>query len=154
MTDAPAPILKQIDVPLRPDDAFRLFAERLGDWWPVETHSISAYEKARPRSVTVEGKEGGKITEITHDGKTAEWGNITHWAPGEALEFEWYVGQTPADATHISVTFRSLGDGTRVELAHSGWRVDEMARHDNYQSGWDMVLAPYSTLCAASQTVA
>ena len=32
---------KQIVVERSRDDAFRIFTEELGAWWPVETHSIN-----------------------------------------------------------------------------------------------------------------
>jgi len=44
----PAPIRKALAVPLRPDAAFCLFAERLGDRWPPGPHSVSAAQGKLP----------------------------------------------------------------------------------------------------------
>lgn len=44
-------IRKSLTVPLRRSAAFHLFAERLGDWWPVGSDSVSAGEGALPRRV-------------------------------------------------------------------------------------------------------
>lgn len=149
MTD---PIKKTVTVPLRPDAAFTLFTDRMGDWWPVETHSVSGSAGKKPKAVKVDKKKGGHITETKADGEPARWATITRWEPGRAFGLSWYVGRSEAEATDIMVTFTPVDTGTRVELVHDGFdRLGEtaMSQHLNYKSGWDLVFVEkYVTYCA------
>jgi uncharacterized protein YndB with AHSA1/START domain len=144
MTD---PIRKSVTVPLGPHAAFRLFAERMGDWWPGETHSVSARHGARPRAVTVTPRPGGHVTETTPDGRQARWATITAYEPGARLAFDWHVGQRPdEEATQVEVTFTPVETGTRVDLVHDGFaRRKETAAlaQAGYRGGWAVVLASF-----------
>ena len=82
MTD---PITKTLTVPLSPDRAFKLFTEEMSDWWPLESHSLSAQDGEPAASVTVTPEKDGPVTETKPDGSTAKWGTVTEWQPGRAL---------------------------------------------------------------------
>ena len=145
------PIRKALTVPMTRAEAFRRFTERLDDWWPVESHSLSAAAGARPLGVRIEPREGGGIVETTHDGKEALWGTVTDWVPGERFGFAWHVGRGPEEATQVTVRFLPSDQGTRVELDHGGWDrlgTTVSARRDNYVGGWDMVLARFAAMLA------
>ena len=149
MTD---PIEKTLTVPLRPQDAFDLFTDHLQDWWPLDSHSLSAADGDLPQDVTVDPREGGHITETRPDGVTGRWGTITEWAPGHALGISWHVGRDPSEATDLYIRFTPVEDGTRVDLTHGGF--DRLAGAEtmraNYLSGWEHVLGRcYGTYCAA-----
>ncbi len=137
------PIEKTLNVPLRPKQAFDLFTKNLHKWWPLESHSLSAGDGELPKSVDVETREGGYITETKHDGKTGRWATITKWDEGRALGVSWYVGRSEEEATDLEVIFISTDTGTRIELTHSGFdRLGDAATAmaGNYQTGWDFVL--------------
>lgn len=141
------PIRKSITVPLAPNDAFRLFTDGFGTWWPLSSHSISAANGALPKSVTVEPRKGGSITETTDAGTKEVWGRVTEWKPGVRLDIDWHVGRDASEATQVSVVFTPEDGGTRVELTHDGF--DQFgdaatAQHGRYQSGWDVVLAAFT----------
>ncbi len=138
MTD---PIKKTLNVPMRPKDAFDLFTEKLGKWWPVDSHSLSAAEGDLPQDVQVEPRVGGHIVETKQNGETGRWGTITHWDRGAALGVSWYVGRPQDEATDVLIVFTPTDTGTRVDLTHSGFdRLADTAMHGNYAKGWDMVL--------------
>jgi len=140
MTD---PIQKTLHVPLRPQKAFNLFTKNLKDWWPIESHSLSAGEGEIPQQINLDRHEGGYITETKHDGGTSRWGTITKWDEGRAIGISWYVGRTEDEATDLDVVFTPTDMGTRIELTHSGFeRLGEVATamHENYFKGWDFVL--------------
>ena len=141
MTD---PIQKTLTVPLTPDQAFDLFTTKIADWWPVETHSLSASrQKTVPQKVWIEPRLGGQVLETCADGETCPWGDITHWEPGKRLVLSWYVGRTPDHATIIDVRFNQSDQGTRVDLTHSGFDVlagEADAVSAGYDTGWDLVL--------------
>ena len=137
-------INKTLKVDLAPAEAFDLFARRMGDWWPVESHSVAAGRGARPDAVTVEPRTGGAVYE-TSGAERADWGRVAHWAPGERLDLDWWPGRTEADATRVSVRFTPEEGGTRVDLTHTGLGLDRAA---NYDSGWEMCLSRFAAAMA------
>jgi hypothetical protein len=62
---------RAVSVPLAPDRAFALFAERMSDWWPRE-HSIGTSAMER---VVVEPRAGGRWFERGVDGTECQWGS-------------------------------------------------------------------------------
>ncbi len=138
MTEA---IQKILNVPMRPKDAFALFTDHLANWWPTESHSLSAADGELPKDVKVEQREGGHIIETKADGETGRWGTITRWEPGNALGVSWYVGRPEDEATDLLIVFTPTDTGTRIELTHDGFdRLADKSMHENYNKGWDLVL--------------
>ena len=123
-----------------PARAFQAFTEEMAAWWPLATHSVGRDDAV---DVTVDGRVGGHITESIRDGSTSVWGTITTWEPPERFVCTWHPGTDPAQASTVEVTFEADGDGTRMTLVHTGWerRADGATMRDNYDSGWDVVLA-------------
>lgn len=153
MTD---PIEKTLTVPLRPAEAFDLFTDHLQDWWPMDSHSLSAADGELPAAVTVEPHTGGQIIERKADGTTAPWGRVTTWDPGRAFGVSWHVGRDEAEATDLLVVFVPTDLGTRVELTHSGFDrlgAQATAMAENYMTGWDLVLGQcFGGFCQARVT--
>lgn len=120
------------------DKAFRAFTADINSWWPVKSHSICQ------GIVSFDPVLGGEIVETGTDGAKHIWAHVTHWNPPYAFRIEWYVGQTPKDATQIDVRFDATDDGrTGVTLTHSGWEVlgeAAISSRDGYQSGWSSML--------------
>lgn len=145
------PIQKELTVPLRPGEAFRLFTDDLAKWWPVDSHSVSAADGDLPASVTVEPFDGGQILEVKPDGTTAPWARVTRWEPGHAFGARWHVGRSEDEATDLLVVFTPTDTGTRVELTHGGFdALGDVATavHGQYHTGWDMVLGQcFGTYC-------
>ncbi len=140
------PVRKSVTVPLRPDQAFRLFAEGMGGWWPGASHSVSAGRGGRPRAIVVTPGKGGHITEETADGGRARWATITAYEPGSRLAFDWHLGRDEDEPTQVEVTFTPVDAGTRVDLVHDGFAArgaEAMAARDSYQGGWAYVLGCY-----------
>ncbi|MEM9436841.1 MAG: SRPBCC domain-containing protein [Pseudomonadota bacterium] len=147
-----ADIVKTVDVPLPPDEAFRLFTEDLAAWWPMESHSLSAFDDELPKTVEVEPKEGGKVLEERQDGSRHPWGTITAWEPGHRFAMDWHVGRPAEEATKLDVRFMPHGNGTRVSLTHGGWTAlgaQASGIHKGYFTGWDLVFGQcYFEHCA------
>jgi DNA-binding transcriptional ArsR family regulator len=142
------PVAKILELAVTPDHAFDLFVNRMGQWWPLTTHSVSTDEA---QDVRIDGRVGGRIIEVTRDGVEHEWGVITAYDPGKRIQFTWHPG-TPEDAsTQVDVRFDAIDSATRVTLVHTGWEArgdDAQGIRDNYESGWDHVLAPFGTIAA------
>ena len=136
-------VRKSVSVARSVEDAFSLFTQAMATWWPLARYSVN---EERTETVTVEGRVGGRVYERAADGSEAEWARVTAWEPPHRLGLSWYPGQDASAATDVEVRFTADGDGTRVDLEHSGWeRLGENARaaSDGYRGGWDEVLARY-----------
>jgi hypothetical protein len=137
------PVEKELKVGLPKEAAFKLFTEEIGAWWPLARHSVGG-EQAQ--SCYFEGHAGGRIYEVMNDGREAEWGRVITWEPYDRVSFYWYPGRTPESAQKVSVSFSDFPDGTRVSLVHVGWEIrgeNAQEDRDNYDIGWDFVLANY-----------
>jgi uncharacterized protein YndB with AHSA1/START domain len=125
-------------------DAFRVYTEQVADWWPfAKTHSVA---KEDVETVILEGREGGRFYERSKSGDEHLWGTILVWDPPHRILHDWHPGREPETSQQVEVTFTEAGDGTRVELVHTGWEVlgDRMEEViASYTSGWDTVLGRY-----------
>ncbi|ONI71837.1 hypothetical protein BWI15_17055 [Kribbella sp. ALI-6-A] len=137
-----APLEKTVVVPTTPDRAFTLFTAELGRWWPLATHSVA---REQATDVRLDGAVGGQIIEYDADGPVGSWGTVSDWDPPHTVSFSWHPGTDPAQAGHVTVRFTALGDGTEVELTHTGWerRPDGAAARENYDTGWVVVLRQF-----------
>ena len=136
------PIVKAVRVSLAPKAAFDLFTHRMDEWWPMDRHSVSANNGQPARSLALDGRVGGALSEVAHDGATHIWGHVLEWDPGKTFVLTWHPGHGEDQKTTVRVTFAPDGEGTRVELTHSGWEAldDGASRRTGYDSGWVGVL--------------
>lgn len=64
--DAPAghePIVRTVEVRLPPSEAFELFPTGMGEWWPLDRHSIAVDShggRVTSTGLTFENHEGGR----------------------------------------------------------------------------------------------
>jgi uncharacterized protein YndB with AHSA1/START domain len=131
MTEA---IRKTVLVDFTPEEAFDLFTSRIASWWPVRTHSYGGEEVT---SVVFEPQVGGRVYEITAKGEQ-DWARVSAFEPPHRFLLDWLIGDC---GTEVEVTFSPEGPGSRVVLEHRGFA--EQANRDNYDGGWDVVLAPF-----------
>ena len=134
------PVRRAVTVERPVEDAFRVFTEGLGAWWPVATHSIA---KDAVETVVMESCAGGRLYERTADGAENDWGRMLVWEPPRRVAFEWHITGTP---TEVEVRFTAEGDRTRVDLEHRGFeRLEDGAeRRQSYNDGWVTVLDRYA----------
>src|SRR3954470_18247326 len=127
MTQTTDAVTHSVLVPLAPDKAFGLFADRFGEWWPKDSHHIADADAAE---VFLEPREGGRWYERAEDGAECEWGRVLEVdRPNRILLAwhltpEWRYDPDPATATQVEVTFIAEEPATtRVTLTHSGFEV-------------------------------
>jgi uncharacterized protein YndB with AHSA1/START domain len=142
------PIRRSVSVPLKPAEAFDLFTDRMGSWWPVETHSRAESdfggEDVKVERVEFQARQGGQVLEHLSNGEVLPWADVLTWEPPSRLVLAWKPNSRPAPPTEVEVRFTPDGDGTRVELEHRGWeRLGELAAQarEGYAVGWIPVLA-------------
>lgn len=147
------PVRKSIRVGCDPARAFSIFTDKIAEWWPLDTNSISAMNGTASRSLVLEPRVGGQIYEITADGSREDWARVTEYEPGRRLVLAWHVMSPEDEATQVEIDFTPNGDGTQVDLVHTGWevlKVDAASRRDSYNDGWVNVFETrYAAACAA-----
>ena len=139
-------IRKSIKVERPPDTSFKVFCEEIGQWWP-KGPSFGSKPLA---DMVIERRVGGRFFERYEDGTEYEIGRITAYQPPSLVAFTWRAPSWKV-ATQVEVRFSAEGEGTRVELDHSGWEQEPAAReaHKSYDGGWDFMLGHYTRQVAA-----
>jgi uncharacterized protein YndB with AHSA1/START domain len=137
-----SPLVKTVVVPVGVERAFEAFTAETSAWWPLFSHSVG---EAAASEVRMEGAVGGRIVEYGADGELATWGTVSDWDPPTSVGFSWHPGGDPDEAGQVTVTFTATGDGTEVQLVHTGWerRGDGARARLSYDTGWDYVLGKY-----------
>jgi uncharacterized protein YndB with AHSA1/START domain len=145
------PIVHSVWVDCAVDDAFRLFTEGFGAWWPLAAHSLHREDAER---CALEPWLGGRVFERTRDGREEEWGAVISWEPPVRLEFTWRPGQKEDPQQTVEVEFQTEAYGTRVTLTHHGW---ERAAEPSCMLGgsdWNAILQLGFARTARQQLVA
>jgi uncharacterized protein YndB with AHSA1/START domain len=139
-----------VDVPV--DTAFRVFTDRIDDWW-IRGHHIGSAELER---VVLEPRAGGRWFEIGVGGSECDWGSVLEWEPPGRLVLAWQIGANwqydPALLTTVEVRFVAVGpDCTRVELEHRdldrfGGSENEMREGFESPGGWQGLLERFAAV--------
>lgn len=143
------PLRREVIVDADRDVAFAVFTERIGQWWPVDVHSVHG---AGATVAFVDPGVGARIVESKDGAPDAVWGTVSHWEPGELVAFTWHPGNGPASASRVEVRFEEADGKTLVVLEHSGWEVfgEEAAQaREEYDHGWPTVLDSFVADVAA-----
>lgn len=144
-----APVMRSITVERSPEDAFRIFTERIAEWWPLHTYSVYGDDAT---GVVFEPGVGGRIVERSKAGEESSWGEILVWEPAHRLSYTWHPGNAPGEPfTEVELRFVAVGDATRVELEHRGWEAlaEPEQTRSGYDEGWPGVLERYAAATAA-----
>ena len=138
------PVLRAAHVARPVDEAFAVFTDRIGAWWPLPTHGVFGADAGGLAF------EDGLLVERATDGRTTVWGEVVRWEPPHRLVLTWHPGRDADDSSEVEVRFAAAdGGGTRVELEHRGWErfgEDAVARRRTYvgPGAWGHVLDHYA----------
>ena len=99
--------------------------------------------------------EDGFLVERSTDGQSCTWGEVLTWDPPTSFSMTWHPGRAAGEHTEVAVTFRPEGDGTRVDLEHTGWQIfgiQGAPRRAKYADvlGWELVLNAFTSKNAVS----
>jgi hypothetical protein len=122
--DNAEPIQQSVHVDCPVEDAFRLFTEGFGKWWPLAPGSGSGKDE---RTCEIEPWAGGRVVERDRAGFEREWGEVTVWNPPANVEFTWNPGGPKDERQTVSVEFQGDAEGTVVTLTHRGWQLAGVA---------------------------
>lgn len=144
-----APVTAQVEVRQPPENAFRLFSERMLDWWKIGTVG------ANPAvSVTIEPAAGGRWYETDADGNDTPWGYVIAWEPPLRLLLAWQLTSQfqfdPNLVTEVEITFSpTAAGGTRVALEHRNlerFGSDAAKTASSLGGGWATLLNTFAQL--------
>lgn len=142
-------VVVEVDVPLDPTAAFRLFTDQVASWWPLATHSVFGADAAGLRFPSC---AGAPIVEVSSTGEESTWGTVRGYDPPDRILFTWHPGRASDTAQNVEVTFTPAPGGTHVRLTHTGWesagrRAVELRA--SYATGWVSVLGGFTSAAAA-----
>ena len=129
------PVVKAVSVRAAPAQAFDYFVRDLVHWWPL----AQFHTGPDPVDCAIEPRAGGRVFERAGDGRETAWGTVVAYEPPHRLSFTWIVGLSAELAQLIEIRFVPQGNGTRVELTHSGWEKlgdAAAALREGYDRGW------------------
>jgi uncharacterized protein YndB with AHSA1/START domain len=118
------PIRQSVHVDCTREDAFRLFTEGFGEWWPLAFSSGGGNDS---EFCAIEPWVGGKVFERTPSGEEHYLGTVTAWDPPGRIEFTWHRGEPENDDQSVTVDFQVEADGTRLTLTHRNWHQSGVA---------------------------
>ncbi|PHR94370.1 MAG: hypothetical protein COA69_01885 [Robiginitomaculum sp.] len=147
------PITYTIEVPCDQKQAFEVFVDDFGSWWPLAKRSTSMISGHQAKSVSLDPKPGGKIMEIGHDGTEHLWGTVRTYDPYTVFSMDFHMGLPATNPSSlVEVRFELIDDAhTRVTLTQSNWEaygdMAEMMR-GGYGSSWNMIFGDcYKAAC-------
>jgi hypothetical protein len=101
--------------------AFQLFTDGIGEWWPLNGTNFS-YGGDRADKIFLEAKTGGRLYERFTDGEEFEIGRVTLCEPPNRIVF------------------------SRYNPGHRGWEAagaDAVAGVSGWAEGWQYILARF-----------
>ncbi|MEM9460666.1 MAG: SRPBCC domain-containing protein [Myxococcota bacterium] len=137
------PLVKTIEVPCDQAEAFEVFVDQMGTWWPLARFSASVKFGMSPQGLRVQPRVGGTIVETSTDGTEHLWGTILEYDPHDYVRMDLHIGLPPQTASRVEVRFVALeAERTRVVLTQSEWerfgRFAEMMLQ-GYPRGWVVI---------------
>jgi uncharacterized protein YndB with AHSA1/START domain len=124
-------------------DAFRLFTDGIGEWWPLQEGF--SFGGARAKEVHLEAFTGGRFYERYTDGEEFIVGRVLACEPPHRIVFT-FQGVWSA-ATEIEIRFVPQGAMTRVDFEQRGWQrlaPDEQDQRTAFKNGWPTLVARYT----------
>ena len=99
-----APIVREVSVSWKPEEAYRRFVNEFSSWWPVKTHSIGG---PRIKRLVFEAKVGGRIYEEHIDGRQFQWGKVLELDPPRRARFTFHPSRPESTAQTIELPLSS-----------------------------------------------
>jgi hypothetical protein len=146
-------IKKELLVKASQETAFRVFTERMGDWWP-KSHHIG---KTPPTDSILEQKVEGRWYSTHEDGTECNIGKVLIWDPFGRVVIAWQVNGNfqydPDLISEVEVLFLAEEPGlTRVSMEHRD--LEKLAGGakiiEDMDNGWGFILNLYKQIADES----
>ncbi len=136
-----SPITQRYDLRCDAAEAFRVFTQRIGEWWdPKYTR-----DPATLVTVTIEPRVGGRVF-ATHTGfGEDDYGRVTEWVPGSRYAATSILAQPPDAPSAISVTFTPSPSGCAMHFEHGGWTEANVGFRSKF-TDWRVLLDRFAAL--------
>lgn len=121
MAGTDAPCIFDVTIPYLREEAFALFVDRFGVWWPRDY----TFSRSPDCDLAIEPMVGGACEEIAQGHPRVVWGTVLSIERPLFIRLAWRIGPDrkpvvdPAASSRVMVEFRTAADGTRVELTHT-----------------------------------
>ena len=119
-----------VDAPI--EEAFSVFTEGIGTWWPREYNLLEVDIAER----IFEPRVGGEVYDRGVDGSECHWARVLAYEPPDRvviswdIDPRWQIETDPDKTSEVEVRFVSEApDRTRVELEHRNF--------DRHGDGWE-----------------
>jgi uncharacterized protein YndB with AHSA1/START domain len=143
VSDEVGAVRQSVFVELPADEAFRLFTDGIGEWWPLDEGF--SYGGDRAKEIFLEPRVGGRFYERIVDGDELQVGTVVACTPPERIVFTWR-GHWQAE-TEVEVSFSPRAEGTIVEVEHRGFDrlgADGAAAARRWAGGWPRVVRAFA----------
>jgi uncharacterized protein YndB with AHSA1/START domain len=143
VSDEAGIVRQSIFVELSPEEAFRLFTDGIGQWWPLDEGF--SYGGDRAKEIFLEPRVGGRFYERFVDGDELQVGTVVACTPPQRIVFTWR-GDWEAE-TEVEVSFSPGEHGTTVELEHRGFDrlgPEGAAVARRWAGGWPRVIRAFA----------
>ena len=118
------PVRRSVSVERPVEDAFRVFTEEIGSWWPLETHSRAGErDGVEAETAVLEGRVGGRLYERVSDGTEADWGTMIAWEPPHRLAFACVSSGHQLPISSVKTRKASSNDLSTVTMRRTGSTV-------------------------------
>ena len=114
------------------DQAFSVFTEGIGSWWPPEYNLLEVDIAER----VFETRVGGQVYDVGTDGSECRWARVLAFEPPERfiiswdISPQWQIETDPDKTSEVEVRFASeTPERTRVEVEHRNL--------DRHGDGWE-----------------
>jgi uncharacterized protein YndB with AHSA1/START domain len=114
------------------DQAFSVFTEGIGSWWPPEYNLLEVDIAKR----VFETHVGGQVYDVGTDGSECHWARVLAFEPPERfiiswdISPQWQIETDPDKTSEVEVRFASeTPERTRVEVEHRNL--------DRHGDGWE-----------------
>lgn len=135
------------------EQAFSVFTEGMGTWWPPANHILDG-ELAE---MVFEPRVGGNVYDRSTNGRECRWARVLAYEPPQRVVISWDISSAwqvetdPTKTSEVEVTFTAEGpERTRVDLEHrnldrhgDGWEThrDAVGSPNGWQAGLDAFAA-------------
>jgi uncharacterized protein YndB with AHSA1/START domain len=141
----------QVEVEASIDQAFAVFTEGLGTWFPSEYNLLAVPIAER----VIEPRAGGRVYDRGIDGSECQWGRVLVYEPPTRVAFtwdisaQWQIETNRSRTSEVDVRFvAETPTRTRVELTHrhlerhgDGWQ--QLRDVLGNETGWPGCLRRY-----------